>query len=486
MLRLPNLTLLPIFNDEAIYLDWGWRMTTPNEDLYLSLQDNKQPLLMWVYGIFSRLLPDPLFTGRIISIITGLFTLIGIYFLSKKIFDQKIGILSSVLYILIPIFAFYDRQALMESSISAIGIWAAYTTYRLIETNKNKYAILTGIILGTGLMIKSSSAIFALTYTIIIFLHAFKNRKIYKNLFLPYPIAIGINLLVLINPQFWETLNKNVQYSLTLSELLSFPFNIWMNNILGNIEILFYFFTPIVFIFSIIGVFLVFRNKNHKHKFLLYWLLISLLILSLVTRNTSQRYIVSFIPLLTIFCSYFIFYFYKKKLLVTSLLSSSLLIPAFLLVLLISSPNRYISFGAQFTRHAEIGYLTNFTSGYGVDETLSFLYHEAAKKGSILVVTALNAGNPESSIHLYSSKKGAFTSGYLDTQIFPINTLDNIDCLQTIHPLYFISRDDQQAGLNKYFSKLQTFKNPYGQNSIGVFILKPNCIGKTLTLDPIK
>ena len=34
LFRLSNLTLLPIFNDEAIYLDWGWRETHSAGNLY--------------------------------------------------------------------------------------------------------------------------------------------------------------------------------------------------------------------------------------------------------------------------------------------------------------------------------------------------------------------------------------------------------------------------------------------------------------------
>ena len=41
--RLVNLTKLPIFNDEAIYLDWGWRETHRAGFLYYSLYDAKQP-----------------------------------------------------------------------------------------------------------------------------------------------------------------------------------------------------------------------------------------------------------------------------------------------------------------------------------------------------------------------------------------------------------------------------------------------------------
>ena len=54
LIRLINLTLLPIFNDESIYLHWAWHETRTG-DLYYSLYDAKQPFLMWFFGIFENI-----------------------------------------------------------------------------------------------------------------------------------------------------------------------------------------------------------------------------------------------------------------------------------------------------------------------------------------------------------------------------------------------------------------------------------------------
>ncbi len=135
LIRLINLLGSPIFNDEAIYLDWGWRETHVPGYLYYSLYDAKQPLLMWVFGIVQQVLPDPLFSGRIVSVFTGFLTLLGIFKISQKLFDTKTAFLASVFYTVIPIFSFFDRQALMESPVSAIGIWAGYFLIKLTEKN---------------------------------------------------------------------------------------------------------------------------------------------------------------------------------------------------------------------------------------------------------------------------------------------------------------------------------------------------------------
>ena len=98
VIRIINLTKLPIFNDESIYLDWGYREIHNPGFLYYSLYDAKQPLLMWIFGIFESIFYSPLFMGRLVSVLAGLLTLIGIYKVAKSLGDEKLAVLSSVLY----------------------------------------------------------------------------------------------------------------------------------------------------------------------------------------------------------------------------------------------------------------------------------------------------------------------------------------------------------------------------------------------------
>jgi 4-amino-4-deoxy-L-arabinose transferase-like glycosyltransferase len=85
--RLSSLTKIPIFNDESSYLDWGWRMLhDPTIPFYsITNGDGKQPLLMWVFGLFEIFINDPLWAGRIVSVITGFAALLGIYVLAKRL-----------------------------------------------------------------------------------------------------------------------------------------------------------------------------------------------------------------------------------------------------------------------------------------------------------------------------------------------------------------------------------------------------------------
>ncbi len=54
--RLYNLTILPVFVDEAIYIRWSQVMKAESTLRFLPLSDGKQPLFMWVVIPFLKIL----------------------------------------------------------------------------------------------------------------------------------------------------------------------------------------------------------------------------------------------------------------------------------------------------------------------------------------------------------------------------------------------------------------------------------------------
>src|SRR5579872_353447 len=76
--RLPSLTLQPIFADEAIYIRWAQIAKAVPSLRFVSLQDGKTPLFMWAMAPFLAIFADPLLAGRLLSVVSGFFTLLGV------------------------------------------------------------------------------------------------------------------------------------------------------------------------------------------------------------------------------------------------------------------------------------------------------------------------------------------------------------------------------------------------------------------------
>ena len=115
--RLINLTILPIFFDEANYIFWAKRIASANSHWFLPLAYGKPVPFIWLIVLMLKILPSNLYliAGRLPSVFFGLITLIGIYKLGKSHFSKSIGLAACLLYILSPFALFYDRLALYDS-----------------------------------------------------------------------------------------------------------------------------------------------------------------------------------------------------------------------------------------------------------------------------------------------------------------------------------------------------------------------------------
>ncbi|MBM3209681.1 hypothetical protein FJZ40_05350, partial [Candidatus Shapirobacteria bacterium] len=60
LFRLYDLTIIPVFADEAIYIRWAQVMRAEPTLRFLPLFDGKQPLFMWLVIPFLKLISDPL------------------------------------------------------------------------------------------------------------------------------------------------------------------------------------------------------------------------------------------------------------------------------------------------------------------------------------------------------------------------------------------------------------------------------------------
>lgn len=479
-LRLINLTAIPIFNDEAIYLDWGRREIAWHWNLYYSLFDGKQPFLMWIFGLSQFIFQDPLFAGRIISVISGFFTLTGIYMVAKIIYNRKIAFLSSLLYIIIPIFSFFDRQALMESAMSAIGVWLFYFYLNFIKNYKAKYAFFLGMLLGVGFFTKSNLLIFLISLILLnlIYFPKIKNKKEFaKNILIIIVVSQAILIPLYNQKLFWSTLKMNQRYSLTINEITKLPLDHWANMLINSLELMFWYLTPVIFLFGFMGIFKMIRS-NGKAKKLVFWFILNILLLVLVARNISPRYIASFLPVFTIFTAYFMVYLFEfKKRFLLNIIFLSLLVPLFLTLIQIASYTDYFYTLNRLTKFSQKEeYVSGWTSGYGILDARDLVKKMANGKFSIVGVRS-DSGNPENAVFTYFYNEKNIRTIYLYSKMFPPRAKE-YNCIKSNVPIYFISRSNQLAGLDKFLLEIRKIYKPEGKEYIGVYKLNDRCKGK--------
>ncbi len=480
-----NLTVLPIFNDESIYLDWGWTHTHMPGHLYDALIDAKQPFMIWIFGLFENFFQDPLFAGRFASVLIGLITLIGIYKLAKQFFLEHVALFAAFLYAITPIFAFYNRQALFESGVMSIGIWSCYALVHAIRKPTTRNSIVLGVILGIGFFIKSSALLFVIAATAVIIFQIVvkKEHKLIKSYFIAFGAFVAVDLLLFINPLFWQTFSSNSRYAFTLGELFTFPIVTWVHNLLGFFEIGFVFITPLIFVSSIIGFFMMKKQKIHQIHIYIIFFFIALLLEILSGKTQSQRYIVPFLPFLVISAAYVLSAIWKKNVYQKGVVVGSLLIPVLFTSLVVISPEQYILTLSKVSRYADTAYTSGQTSGHGIHEAVQYITDHSNPDKPAMVLFGFNIGNPESAINIYTQNTHNQVGLHVDAQLF--EGIDTYDCITSAYPTFLVTRNDQRLGMDRFFVLEKAFPNPDKNYSVRIYTIKNGCKGNTFSLSDV-
>lgn len=310
--RLYNIKLLPIFNDEGIYIHWAKVAWHDASWRFISLTDGKQPLQTWGTIPFLKLFPnDALLAGRLFSVATGFAGLIGIFCLLYYLFGKKTAFIGMFLSIFSPYFLFYDRIALVDSGVNAAFIWILFFSIVLVRTIRLDVALMFGLCAGMALLTKSSAQMFlAVSFFTSLLLIDYKKRKmagvlnftfLYGVVFLLSQVIYNVQRL---SPFMHYLSKKNTTFVMTFAEWVKSPFEVVVSNLR---TVPYYVFSEsgwIVVPFALLGLYFLFRKNIRLFFFFLAWLLIPYLGISLMTRVLFPRYIMFFGTLLIILASY--------------------------------------------------------------------------------------------------------------------------------------------------------------------------------------
>jgi 4-amino-4-deoxy-L-arabinose transferase-like glycosyltransferase len=420
--RLQNLTAIPVFGDEAIYIRWSQIIKNVETLRFIPQSDGKEPLFMWFTAAALKFVSDPLVTGRLVSVFAGFGIMVGIFFTTcilvsfskneknplKFIFSSikenfYYGILASIIYIFLPFSFFFDRMALPDNTLSFFGIWSIFLSFLLAKFRRLDIALILGMILGLAWLTKSPAIYFiALSCLTFVVLNLNRLKTIYLPLIASLLGFIIYNILRL-GPQFQMIALRNQDYVWSFSEILKHPLNPLKPH-LGDTLVIFsqYISWPIL-IFAIIGFILfLFYKKNTQYYLLMCWCFLPLLSNCAIAKVFTARYILYILPPLIILISLGISVFFKRPL-------AKLI---FLFVLLI--PNiiwiKNISL-SPFNVHlssTEQGYLRDWTSGWGIKESADFLKTRALQK-NIIVGTEGSFGTLPDGLQIYTDHVNQLT-----------------------------------------------------------------------------
>lgn len=403
--RFYSILSLPIFTDEAIYIRWAQIAKQDANWRFISLTDGKQPMFIWLMMVSLRFVQDPLLAGRVVSVGAGFFTLVGMYFLGKELFkSNKIGLISSALYVFFPMSLVYDRMALYDSLVGTFAVWALFLIILMVRRIRLDVALLLGMVVGGGVLTKTSAffSIYLLPASLILFDWREKQTKerILKWIFLAIIAVVmtyGFYSILRLSPFFHIIADKNAIFVYPLKDWLDHPFNFFIGNWKAFWDWVNRYLTwPLLAI--ALSSFFISRSFIREKIVLFLWFIIPIVALGLFGRTIYPRFI-------------FFMILFLLPLIAFSLLKiqsriknvSLFVIFCFLVFTLMLKTDVLIlnDFARAYIPFSDISqYNSDWPAGGGVKESVGFFKKEA-EKGKIYIATQGTFGLMPFALEIY-------------------------------------------------------------------------------------
>lgn len=430
--RIQNLTSIPVFCDEAIYIRWAQIIQSEDTLRFVPQSDGKQPLFMWINAVTLKLFPDPLVSGRIISVFSGfgiaiLISLIALVLINYQDKEKnivtflKINLIKNyslflfvfLVYCLTPFAFFFDRLALADNLLSFFGVLSLFLSLLLAKFPSFNLSILLGLSLGLSWLTKSPAIYFIVLsfFTFIVF--NLKKIKLYIFPLFSTFVAYLIYNILRLGPQFHQIALRNKDYIWTISEIIKHPLDPLKPHLLNAFDLYIrYLSWPILIIFIVGLLYFLYKKKEYQilntrylpagrqGLILLAWWLLPLVANSALAKVFTARYILFTLPPFLILISLFLWN------LILKIKNNILKVIVFMFIFYLNINfiiNISINPFNQKLASSETGYLEDWTSGWGIKEASDYFKERSLEK-NVIVGTEGSFGTLPNGVQIYTNK----------------------------------------------------------------------------------
>lgn len=285
--------------DEGVYLGLAKNLYS-GKGYFINLgqESFRPPFFPFLISVLWRLVGISEFSVRVLIGFFAIFSVVLIYFFSKKLYGEEVAFWSALILSTSHMFLFYTFKILTETVFIFFSILSAFFYYLAFEKDK-RYFLMAGILMALSFLTRYPGMVLFAFY-LVYPLALPKGASIFKERL--YWLGIVLFFVCLI-PWFW--LNQ-VNYGSPIKALFVETQTVTGEWYVGE---WYYYFTHWFEMFGLIGLFVVpgliislFKIKNKKHSFILVLTLISLLFFMLIPRK-ELRYLMHYLSFYVILFS---------------------------------------------------------------------------------------------------------------------------------------------------------------------------------------
>jgi 4-amino-4-deoxy-L-arabinose transferase-like glycosyltransferase len=193
------ITPLDLVPDEAYYWDWSRKLAWG----YYS----KPPLIAWVNALSTALFGTSPITVRLPAVFLGSVSLVGLYYLAARLFDDRVAFWSVAAMAASPMSTGFAFLMTIDTLLLCSWTLALYTLWRALDDPKNnrRWWLLSALAIALGLLSKQMMLVFLLLAAV----HLALSREHRKWLVSPLPYVTALLALLALTPPLWWNMNHN-------------------------------------------------------------------------------------------------------------------------------------------------------------------------------------------------------------------------------------------------------------------------------------
>ncbi len=490
--RLTNIMGLPLFTDEAIYVRWAQIARQDAAWRFISLTDGKQPSFIWIAMNIMRVVSDPLFASRLVSVFAGFGTLLGVMMLTLELFkkkrsgsvlnqifghlleSKKIGYIAGLFFVLFPFALVMDRMAMYDALVACTMVWSLYMEVLLVRYMRLDIALLTGVVIGSAVLTKTSGffAIYLLPFSLILFdfRQSHFKRRLLEWLFyagVAATVAYSMYSILRLSPFFYIIDEKNGLFVYPFSEWIRHPLEFLYGNF-NAISGWYVTYVTIPFVLFVVLAFFIGKNLREK-VLLLVWSMAPFVALGIFGKTLYPRFIYFMtIPALILgtYAVYTLMQRFKNVFIsvIIFLLAASFMIYA----------DYFIIFKIT---HAPIPaadrnqYVNSWPAGGGVSEMVEFFKKESLKSNIYVATQGTFGSLPTNAMEIYLGENPNIqTRGIYP---LPSELPEDLKVMAQEIPVYYVFNDSESAPINWPLTLIAKYQKGNGDRYLSIYKVNP-------------
>ncbi len=159
LMRMARLNAAPLYLDESTHTWWAQQIVNQQANWTVGVEHNKV-LFPIVFSLLHPVGPESPFLGRIVSVLGGVLSAAACIGMGRLLDEDRTGLLAGLLYALLPMAVFHERQALVDPLMGALTTLSLVFMLWLVKRPNVWTALLLGVTLGAAYLAKIPAEMF--------------------------------------------------------------------------------------------------------------------------------------------------------------------------------------------------------------------------------------------------------------------------------------------------------------------------------------